>query len=121
MVTRLLVYTLLRRSSKEGCSLSPLLFSLYINYVDWVAEGCTGAETGAERPHVSHLLFADDLTLTNNAADDLQHMLNRLHAYAHKKHLIINTKKSEVVHFNSRGSNLPTFTVGGVALQCKES
>ena len=106
---------------KQGCPLSPLLFSLYINDVDWVAEGCTGAETGAEGLHVSHLLFADDLTLTSNAANDLQHMLNRLHAYAHKKHLIINTNKSEVVHFNSRGSNLPTFTVGGVALQCKES
>jgi len=106
---------------KQGCPLSPLLFSLYINDVDLVAEGCTGAVTGTEGLHVSHLLFADDLTLTSNDANDLQQMLHRLHAYAHKKHLIINTSKSEVVHFNSSGSNLPTFTVGGVALQCKES
>ena len=106
---------------KQGCPLSPLLFSLYISDVDFVAEGCTGAVTGTEGLHVSQLLFADDLTLISNVADDLQHMLNRLHAYAHRKHMIINTSKSEVVHFNSSGSNLPTFTIGGVALQCKES
>jgi hypothetical protein len=106
---------------KQGCPLSPLFFSLYINDVDWIAEECTGAVTGTENFHVSHLLFADDLTLLSNSEDDMQRMLNRLHLYAKKKHLIINTSKSEVVHFNSQGPRLPTFRVGGAALQCKES
>eukprot|EP00983_Pelagomonas_calceolata_P022285 701248-Pelagomonas_calceolata.AAC.1 len=45
----------------------------------------------------------------------LQTMLNSLHAYAQRKHLIINTAKSEVVHFNSSGSNLPVFSYWGGA------
>eukprot|EP00983_Pelagomonas_calceolata_P034904 1093630-Pelagomonas_calceolata.AAC.1 len=47
-------------------------------------------------------------------------MLNRLHAYAERKHLIVNTAKSEVVHFNSSGSDLPVFRNGGVPLAHKE-
>eukprot|EP00983_Pelagomonas_calceolata_P108956 1159508-Pelagomonas_calceolata.AAC.1 len=39
-------------------------------------------------------------------------MLHRLDVYARKKHLIINTVKSEVVHFNSKGNNLPAFMIG---------
>eukprot|EP00983_Pelagomonas_calceolata_P012075 387401-Pelagomonas_calceolata.AAC.1 len=55
-------------------------------------------------------------------------MLNRLHAYAQRKHLTINAAKSEVVHFNSSGSDLPVFRIanciapsGGVPLTCRES
>eukprot|EP00983_Pelagomonas_calceolata_P010119 328685-Pelagomonas_calceolata.AAC.2 len=47
--------------------------------------------------------------------------LNRLHAYAQRKHLIINTAKSEVAHFNSSGSDLPVFHIGGAPLAHKES
>eukprot|EP00983_Pelagomonas_calceolata_P078216 1154193-Pelagomonas_calceolata.AAC.2 len=51
----------------------------------------------------------------------MQTMLNRLDLYAQKKHLVINTAKSEVVHFNSSESNLPVLSVGGVPLAHKES
>eukprot|EP00983_Pelagomonas_calceolata_P010337 335680-Pelagomonas_calceolata.AAC.1 len=45
----------------------------------------------------------------------LQTKLNRLQAYAQRKHLVINTAKSEVVHFKSSGSDLPIFHIGGGA------
>ena len=49
------------------------------------------------------MLYADDLRtlLTNEPRDDMQIMLSRLAVYARNKHLIVNTSKSEVVHFNS--------------------
>ena len=53
--------------------------------------------------HVSHLLYADDLTLLTNEPRDMGIMLSRLAVYARIKHLIVNTSKSEVVHFNSAG------------------
>jgi len=47
---------------KQGCPLSLLLFSLYINDVDEIAEGVQGAVTGTPGSSVTHMLYADDLT-----------------------------------------------------------
>ena len=80
---------------------SPLLFSLYINDIDDIAEGVSGAITAGV--HVSHMLYADDLTLLTNEPRDMQIMLSWLAVYARNKHLIVNTSKSEVVHFQLRG------------------
>ena len=94
-----------------------MLFSLYINDIDDIAEGVSGAITGTAGVHVSHMLYADDLTLlTNNEPRDMQITLSRLTVYARNKHLIVNTSKSEVVHFNSAGENVPVFDVGGATL-----
>ena len=106
---------------KQGCPLSPLLFSLYVNDIDEIAERVQGAVTGTAEFRVTHMLYADDLTLMANDPNALQAMLNRLHAYAKRKHLTINTAKSEVVHFNSSGTNLPVFRIGGAPLAHKDS
>jgi len=64
------------------------------------------------------MLYADDLTLLTNEPRDMQIMLSRL--AVRNKHLIVNTSKSEVVHFNSAGKNVPVFDVGGATLHCKD-
>ncbi len=102
--------------------MSPLLLSLYINDIGTIAEGVQGAVTGIEDVRITHMLYADDLTLLANAPDALQTMLNRLVVYARTKHLTINTAKAEVVHFNSRrGAQVPTFMLAGAALKCSDS
>eukprot|EP00983_Pelagomonas_calceolata_P035356 1105641-Pelagomonas_calceolata.AAC.1 len=58
-------------------------------------EGVQGAVTGTAEFNVTHMLYVDDLTLMANDLVALQTMLNRLHAYAQRKHLVINTAKSE--------------------------
>eukprot|EP00983_Pelagomonas_calceolata_P001862 61915-Pelagomonas_calceolata.AAC.1 len=105
---------------KQGCPLPPLLFSLYINDVNEITEGVQGAVTGIAEFYVMHMLCADDLTLVANDPVALQTMPNRLHAYAQRKHLIINTAKSEVVHFKSFGTDLPVFRIGGGATGTQE-
>eukprot|EP00983_Pelagomonas_calceolata_P020140 635435-Pelagomonas_calceolata.AAC.1 len=64
---------------KQVCPLYPLLFSLNINDVDEIAEGVQGAVTGIAVFYVTHMLYADDLTLMANGPVTLQTMLNRLH------------------------------------------
>jgi len=79
---------------KQGCPLSPLLFSLYINEIGMIAEGVQGVVTRSEDVRVTHMLYADDLTLLAYAPDamqTMQTMLNRLGVFALSKHLTIKT------------------------------
>eukprot|EP00983_Pelagomonas_calceolata_P063050 1147566-Pelagomonas_calceolata.AAC.1 len=69
----------------------------------------------------THMLCADDLCITSNLPDQLQLMLDRLHTYAQRKGLVINAAKSENVHFNSRGDNMPVFMFCGARLACADS
>jgi len=79
------------RGVKEGCPLSPLLSYLYINDVDCIARDVRGAVTGIPDVCVTHMLYADDLSLTANGPGQLQMILDRLSAYALRKGLIVNT------------------------------
>eukprot|EP00983_Pelagomonas_calceolata_P005335 173924-Pelagomonas_calceolata.AAC.1 len=112
-------------ASKHVCALfsemskaARLLFSLYVNDVDCLAENVQGAVTGTSDMRVTHMLHS---CLTSNMPDQLQLMLDRLHAYAQRKELVINAAKSEIVHFNPRGDNLPVFTLGRVCLAYADS
>ncbi len=72
-------------------ALCPLLFSLYINDIDLIAEGVEGAITGSSTVRVTHMLYADDLCLAANRPDQLQTMLDCLDGYARRKGFTINT------------------------------
>jgi len=100
-------------SVKQGCPLSPLLFSIHLS----LAEGVQGVITGTPYFTVTHLLFADDLSLTSTDHNELQTIINKLRIYAQKKSLTVHTQKPEVMWFNSRpGSFLPPLFFGGTQL-----
>ncbi len=80
-----------------------------------------GAVTGIADVHVTHMLYADDLSLTANEPGQLQIMLDRLSACALRKGMIVNTSKSEVLHFNSRRTRVPMLTLRGIQLANKDS
>ena len=101
---------------KQGCPLSPLLFALYVNDIGEISEGAEGATSGLDGVRVSQLLYADDLCLLANDTGVLQRMLNRLHHYAAKKSLIVNTNKSNVMHFNSTSAPMPALIFGAAEI-----
>ena len=55
-----------------------MIFSIYFNEVDSLAEGVQGALTGTPNFAVPELLFADELSLLSSV--QLQTRLNRLRA-----------------------------------------
>ena len=56
-----------------------------------------GAVTGTEGLRVTHMLYADNLTLTANDPVQLQKMLRRLEPYAARKGLTVNVQKSYII------------------------
>ena len=60
---------------RQGCVLSPLLFIVYMNWIDKHSQVDEGITIGTSR--VNRLLFADDLTLLATSEGDLQHALDR--------------------------------------------
>jgi len=108
-------------SVKQECPLSSLLFTVYLNDFDSVAERVEGALSGTPNFLVTHMLFADDLLLMSNDPKHMQTMLNKLRAQARRKSLTVSTQKSEVMCFNSYAINLPPLFNDGAQLPCTDS
>ena len=87
---------------KQGCSLSPILFNMYINDL-CKAIKATGKGVKVGDECVSILLFADDLVLMAENEADLQYFMNVLSDWCSKWGVAINTEKTNIVHFRPKG------------------
>ena len=90
---------------KQGCVMSPILFSLLINELanDIIARGRHGVSLGSTEIELFLLLFADDLTLMSSTIVGLQNQLNVLSTAAKRLFLTVNMDKSKVVVFRKGG------------------
>lgn len=78
-----------KQGLNQGCGLSPALFSIYID--DFVAEiNALHCGIKFDNKEVSILLYADDVVLISESADDLQNMLNSLNNWCNKWRLAVN-------------------------------
>lgn len=80
---------------KQGCVLSPVLFSLYLNDLPEVLPG--GVRVAGTTIRI--LLYADDIVLLSDCPDGLQGMIDTLEGYCATWGLSVNLLKSKVLVF----------------------
>ena len=84
----------LQRGLRQGCSLSPILFNLYVSDIgDDITTSGKGFMVGSVM--VSGLFFADDLVLVAGTREDLLDLLEIVYTHTVRLDLEINTEKDK--------------------------
>ena len=83
----------------QGCSLSPILFSVFINGLLKEVEQAGLGVVLSDGSTIGDMLFADDFVGVSNSEEELQRLINVAHAYCCKWRLKANVSKSAVVVF----------------------
>ena len=93
---------------KQGCILSPTLFSIFINDLPSFFRNANIYQIPLVDLELSSLLYADDLVLASESSIGLQRQLNTLKLYCDKWHLKVNKEKTKVMVFR-RGGRLRNY------------
>ena len=85
---------------KQGCKISPTLFSIYINDL---AQEINDLNCGImiDDIMVSTLLYADDIIFIAPNPESLQVMFDKLGTWSKKWRLTVNPEKTKVIHFRT--------------------
>ena len=86
---------------RQGCILSPTLFSIYINSMaEEINQSGIGIEVLGSR--IAILLYADDIVVIAESAAGLQRGMNIITKWGRKWQCIFNRSKSQVVVYGAR-------------------
>jgi hypothetical protein len=86
---------------KQGCPLSPTLFSLYINdLADELQDTNFGLYAGEHK--ISMLMFADDIAIISGSETGLQNQMNILQDWCTKWRIQLNIDKTKIVHYRGK-------------------
>ena len=99
---------------RQGCVLSPLLFIVYMNWIDKYSQADECATIGYCK--ISRLLVAVDLVLLSSTESGLQRALNSFADACNTAGMKISTAKTEVLHL-SRNPNQCVLQVNGATLK----
>ena len=85
----------IKRGVRQGCVLSPDLFSIYSEIIMRALEGMPGIKVGGY--NMNNIRYADDTVLIADNEKELQEMLDTVVRESEKKGLSLNKKKTEVM------------------------
>ena len=90
---------------KQGCMLSPRLFTIFISEISRVLnDKCSnGIQFLSNFDIIHHLFFADDVILVSDTVQGLQQKLNILEQQSNRLGLKINLEKTKIIVFRKGG------------------
>ena len=103
---------------RQGCSLSPILFLIYMDRIVKKSESCGGVKIG--ECTVQRLLFADDLVLLDSTQNGLQQALDRFSDACSVAVMKISTRETESMCL-SRQPKQCSLKIDGVPLKSQRN
>ena len=91
---------------KQGCVISPILFSIYVNDLSKELEDMQCGLTIQEPMHISVLFYADDIAIISESEGGIQQMLDKLIDWCNKWRIVINENKTKILHFRPKAKNV---------------
>jgi hypothetical protein len=89
---------------KQGCSLSPMLFNIFIDDILGRLEKANAHPTVIRKRQVAGLLFADDLAVGATTIIGLQRVINCIKDFCEERNLKINVAKTKIAVFKKGGN-----------------
>ena len=105
----------IERGEKQGCVLSPDLFSMYTQIVMEELAEVEGVSIGGR--NVNNIRYADDMVLIADSEGKLQRLIDEPQDKCLEKGLRINRSKTEVMGITKRNELLPVnVTMEGIQI-----
>ena len=104
-----------KRGLRQGCTMSPWLFNIFLERVirDVEIEGAKLSEAVS----LSHLLFADDMALFADTITGAERVINNLNAQLKKWNLLLSIEKTKVLQLGKVSEDGGGVTVDGEQLE----
>ncbi len=102
---------------RQGCIMSPLLFSIYAErmMIEALEDTNEGIKIGGTQ--IKDIRFADDQAMTADSEEGLQKLIDNLNDTAGRYNMKINIKKTKVMCVSRTGDQLINVTLNGQQLE----
>lgn len=102
---------------RQGCPLSPALFSIYIDEVIGQWQLALTTDFKINNKILNTILFADDQTIFGDSESDLQLAVHKLNEIAKKFNMTISESKSKVMAFNGKDHMRCKISINGSIIE----